>query len=102
MKPPATLRREIALIDLLDRLLATGVVVTGDITLAVANVDLVHISLRALITSLVGTDRSTGSARIVAIAPPTSGGPRENFPRGGPAVDQSPTVRSELHLYRGL
>lgn len=44
--------REVALVDLLDRLLAGGVVLTGDITLAIADVDLVHISLRALITSI--------------------------------------------------
>ena len=44
--------REIALVDLLDRLLAGGVVLTGDITLAIADVDLVHISLRAMISSI--------------------------------------------------
>jgi hypothetical protein len=44
--------REVALVDLLDRLLASGAVLTGDITLAIADVDLVHISLRALITSI--------------------------------------------------
>ncbi|MFC0038182.1 gas vesicle protein GvpJ [Actinomadura rayongensis] len=44
--------REIALVDLLDRLLSDGVVLTGDITLAIADVDLVHISLRALISSV--------------------------------------------------
>jgi hypothetical protein len=44
--------REVALVDLLDRLLAGGVVVTGDIALSIAGVDLVHISLRALITSV--------------------------------------------------
>ncbi|WP_020674112.1 gas vesicle protein [Amycolatopsis nigrescens] len=43
---------EIALVDLLDRLLAGGVVLTGDVTLSIAGVDLVHISLRALITSV--------------------------------------------------
>lgn len=41
----------VALVDLLDRLLAGGVVVTGDITLSIADVDLVTISLRALIAS---------------------------------------------------
>jgi hypothetical protein len=45
-------RREIALVDLLDRLLAGGVVVSGDITLSVADVDLVTISLRALLASV--------------------------------------------------
>jgi Gas vesicle protein len=44
--------REIALVDLLDRVLARGVVLTGDLTLAIADIDLVHISLRALITSI--------------------------------------------------
>jgi hypothetical protein len=44
--------REVALVDLLDRLLAGGVVLTGDLTLAIADVDLVRISLRALIASI--------------------------------------------------
>ncbi|EHY87170.1 gas vesicle protein [Saccharomonospora azurea] len=46
--------RRIALVDLLDRVLAGGVVLTGEIRLCIADVDLVHVSLRALITS-VGT-----------------------------------------------
>ncbi|ONM47083.1 gas vesicle protein [Nocardia donostiensis] len=44
--------RRIALIDLLDRVLAGGVVITGDIRLSVADVDMVQISLRALISSI--------------------------------------------------
>lgn len=44
--------REVSLVDLLDRLLAGGVVLTGDVTLAIADVDLVRISLRALIVSV--------------------------------------------------
>jgi len=42
----------IALVDLLDRVLAGGVVVAGDITLSIADVDMVTISLRALVTSV--------------------------------------------------
>jgi Gas vesicle protein len=42
----------VALVDLLDRLLAGGVVITGDITISLADVDLVHIKLRALISSV--------------------------------------------------
>jgi hypothetical protein len=42
----------IALVDLLDRLLAGGVMITGDVTISLADVDLVHISLRALISSV--------------------------------------------------
>jgi hypothetical protein len=42
----------LALVDLLDRLLAGGVVLTGDITITLADVELVHVKLRALITSV--------------------------------------------------
>ncbi|QSB15192.1 gas vesicle protein [Natronosporangium hydrolyticum] len=42
----------VALVDLLDRVLARGVVVAGEVTLSIAGVDLVQVSLRALITSV--------------------------------------------------
>jgi Gas vesicle protein len=42
----------VSLVDILDRVLAGGVVVTGEITLSIADVDLVVISLRALLTSV--------------------------------------------------
>ena len=48
---------EVALVDLLDRLLAGGVVLTGDVTISLAGVDLVRISLRALITSIAPVQR---------------------------------------------
>ena len=44
--------RDVALVDLVDRLLGAGVVIAGDLTLAVADVDLVYVQLRALITSV--------------------------------------------------
>ena len=43
---------EVALVDLLDRLLAGGVVLAGEVTISLAGVDLVHVSLRALISSV--------------------------------------------------
>lgn len=45
-------QRPVALVDLLDRVLAGGVVVSGELTLSIADVDLVHISLRTLLTSI--------------------------------------------------
>lgn len=51
---------DIALVDLLDRLLGGGVVLSGDITLAVADIDLVYVGLRALISS-VETARRAGA-----------------------------------------
>jgi hypothetical protein len=44
--------QQVALVDLLDRVLATGVVISGDLTLAIADIDLVRISLRALVASV--------------------------------------------------
>jgi hypothetical protein len=50
----------ISLVDLLDRVLARGVVISGEITLTIAEVDLVHISLRGLL-SAVRPDLFTGA-----------------------------------------
>src|SRR5262245_44988081 len=49
---PADNNRRIALVDLLDRVLGGGVVISGDITLSIADVDLVIVSLRTLISSV--------------------------------------------------
>ena len=42
----------IALVDLLDRLLGSGVVLAGDVVISLAGVDLVRVELHALITSV--------------------------------------------------
>jgi hypothetical protein len=52
-------QQEVALVDLVDRLLGGGVVIAGDITLAVADVDLVYVQLRALV-SAVATAQEKG------------------------------------------
>jgi hypothetical protein len=48
----ALAQQDVALVDLVDRLLGGGVVIAGDITLSVADVDLVYVGLRALVTSV--------------------------------------------------
>lgn len=63
---PADNNREVALVDLLDRVLAGGVVISGDITLSIADVDLVVISLRTLVSSvgsLLSADSPLDGAR---------------------------------------
>jgi Gas vesicle protein len=42
----------VALVDLLDRLLAGGVVLAGDVVISIADIDLIRVSLRALITAV--------------------------------------------------
>ncbi len=44
--------RQLTLLDLLDRLLAGGVVIEGHITLAAANVDLVELNLAVMLASI--------------------------------------------------
>ena len=51
-------QREVALVDLVDRLLAGGVVLSGDITLSIADVDLVYVGLRALISSAAAAEEA--------------------------------------------
>ncbi|GAA3677056.1 hypothetical protein GCM10022237_40610 [Nocardioides ginsengisoli] len=55
MTPERTPARDlapVALVDLLDRLLGTGVVVAGDVVVSLAGVDLVEIRLQLLISSV--------------------------------------------------
>ena len=49
---PQTHQPQIALVDLLDRLLGTGVVLAGDVVISLAGVDLVQVQLHALISSV--------------------------------------------------
>jgi Gas vesicle protein len=51
--PDVPRTERIALVDLLDRVLAGGVVLTGEVTLSIADVDMVTVSLRALVTSVI-------------------------------------------------
>jgi Gas vesicle protein len=44
--------REVALVEVLDRALGAGVVITGDVTLSLADVDLVYLSLRLVVGSV--------------------------------------------------
>ena len=52
-----SLAEQVTLLDLVDRVLNKGVVVTGDITLSVADVDLVYVGLRLLLASAATLER---------------------------------------------
>jgi Gas vesicle protein len=47
-------QREVSLVEILDRALGCGVVITGDVTISLADIDLVRLDLRLLLGS-VGT-----------------------------------------------
>lgn len=45
-------RRDVTLLEILDRVLDKGVVISGDIVISVADVDLVYLGLRVLLSSV--------------------------------------------------
>jgi gas vesicle structural protein len=58
-------REGVSLCELLDRVLNTGVVATGDIVISVAGVDLIYLNLQLLLTSV-----ETARDRNVTLNPP--------------------------------
>jgi gas vesicle structural protein len=52
--PDVMTEREVSLVEILDRALGAGIVISGDITISLADVDLVYLNLRLLLSS-VGT-----------------------------------------------
>jgi gas vesicle structural protein len=49
-------QQDVTLLELVDRVLNKGVVLTGDVTLSVAGVDLVYVGLRLLLASVATLD----------------------------------------------
>jgi hypothetical protein len=49
-------QQDVTLLELVDRVLNKGVVLSGDVTLSVAGVDLVYVGLRLLLASVATLD----------------------------------------------
>lgn len=84
--PASMANRNVSLVDLLDRVLAGGVVVSGELVLSIADVDLVYISLRALLSSISilrpapEAPSESPSETVPETAPETSGNSRTSKP----------------------
>lgn len=52
MSYPLAQAHEMTLQELVDRVIDRGIVLTGDITISVADVDLVYLGLRVMLTSI--------------------------------------------------
>jgi hypothetical protein len=57
-----TLQHQVTLLELVDRVLNKGVVLSGDITLSVADVDLVYVGLRVLLSSVATLEEQNAQA----------------------------------------
>jgi hypothetical protein len=50
--------QEVTLLELLDRVIAHGVILAGDITISVADVDLIYLGLIVMLSSVVEVERT--------------------------------------------
>jgi gas vesicle structural protein len=71
-QPDRPLQHEVTLLELVDRVLNKGVVLSGDITLSVAGVDLVYVGLRLLLASAGTVERLQDSDETRLLAPAAS------------------------------
>jgi hypothetical protein len=61
--------KKVALLDLLDRILDKGVILSGDITISVADVDLVYVGLKVLLSSVETAEQMRRTAAQVPLEP---------------------------------
>ncbi|MBL7201519.1 MAG: gas vesicle protein [Anaerolineae bacterium] len=73
MSQLAAREKEVALLDLVDRLLDKGVILWGDITISVADIDLIYLGLKVMLTSVETMNRM----RRAAAERPTGDAERE-------------------------
>lgn len=62
---PTALEKEVTLLDLLDRILDKGVVIYGDVTISVADVDLIYVGLRVLLSSVETAEQMRRDVQII-------------------------------------
>jgi gas vesicle structural protein len=61
--------RQVTLLDILDRVLNKGVVISGDIIISVADIDLVYVGLRVLLSSVETMERKGDASREKSLIP---------------------------------
>lgn len=63
--------RKVTLVEVLDRVLDKGAVVSGDIVISIADVDLIYIGLKVLVSSVETMERLRGAPMPGATEEPT-------------------------------
>ena len=64
-------QEKVTLLEILDRALEKGVVISGDLVISVADVDLVYLGLKVLLSSVETMERLRGAPFAGAIEEPT-------------------------------
>ena len=68
--------RHVSLCEALDSVLNTGVVALGEVTLSVADVDLIYLGLQLVVTSIESGGQSSPAISRPELGPDASAGPR--------------------------
>lgn len=63
--------KDVTLLELLDRVLDKGMVVSGDIVISIADVDLIYVGLKVLLSSVETMERLRGAPISGAKEEPT-------------------------------
>ena len=70
MNNDVSTEKDVTLLELLDRVLDKGVVVSGDLVVSVADVDLIYVGLRLLLSSVETMERLRGVPAIDTLNEP--------------------------------
>ena len=57
--------KEVTLLELLDRVVDHGVILAGDITISVADVDLIYLGLRVMLSSIERAEELRGMSPVL-------------------------------------
>ena len=71
MKGVITKSKDVTLLEILDRVLDKGVVISGDIVISLADVDLIYVGLKVLVSSVETMERLRGEPFAGAQEEPT-------------------------------
>jgi hypothetical protein len=63
--------KDVTLLEVLDRVLNKGVVISGDIVISVADVDLIYLGLKVLLSSVETMERLRGAPIVGPMQEPT-------------------------------
>jgi len=66
-----TRTKDVTLLEILDRALDKGVIVSGDIVISIADVDLIYIGLKVMLSSVETMERLRGAPFAGAMEEPT-------------------------------
>lgn len=64
----ADLERELGLVELVNRVLDKGAVITGNVVISVAGIDLVHVGLQVVVAAVESEIARTGVGRAITDA----------------------------------